>query len=257
MKNIRIIDTNMDNIQEYGICGYKDPKKPGYSEKLNWLKDQYDKGMKIKILQTEEDGTQGMIEYIPGEYCWRPVQTKGYMFIHCVFVGFKKKYKGKGYGSRMIKECLQETIRKGMNGVAAITRKGSFMADKNIFLKNGFKVVDQAAPDFELVVKRFDKNKPFPEIIDNRNELTRKYKKGLYILRADQCPYTVKNVNEICKTAKKEFNIPPKIITFESSQEAQKSPCPFGTFGIILDGKIIAHHPISSRRFENIMKKMR
>jgi len=256
MKDMQIIDTTMDNIREYGVCGYKDPKKPGYAEKLNWLQDRYKQGLKLKILYSQEDKSQGMIEYIPGEYCWRPLQAKGYMVIHCLFVGFRKQYKGKGYASVLIKQCLQEAKKSGRSGVAAVTRKGSFMADKNIFLKNGFQVIEQAAPDFELVVRKFSQNNPSPAFRSNKKELDKKYKKGLYILRADQCPYTVKNVEEISHTAKKDFHLTAQIINLPGSQQAQNNPCPFGTFGIILDGNILAHHPISSKRFLNIMKSI-
>jgi hypothetical protein len=47
-------------------------------------------------LYSDEDWTQGMIEHIPCEYCWRPVEASGYIFIHCIFVGFKRSYEGKG-----------------------------------------------------------------------------------------------------------------------------------------------------------------
>ena len=82
---------------------------------------------------TEENGTQGLIEYIPGEYCWRPVDAKGYMFIHCIFSGFKRVYKGKGYGSLLIDECINDAKKQGMLGVAVVTREGGFMADERIF----------------------------------------------------------------------------------------------------------------------------
>jgi hypothetical protein len=36
---------------------------------------------------------------------------------------------------------------------------------------------------------------------------------------------------------------------------AQQSPCAFGTFCIINNGTIFSHHPISNKRFENIMKR--
>lgn len=246
----------MDNIREFGICGYKNPKRPGYPEKLDWLQAQFQEGLKIKTLYSQQGGAQGMIEYLPGEHCWRPVKAEGYLFIHCLYVGFRKEYQKKGYGSLIIKECLQDAAKQNMKGVAAVTRKGSFMANSSIFLKNGFQEVDQADPDFELVVKKFDKNNPSPEFKNNQDLLNKKYKKGLFILRADQCPYTVKNVNEIRDTAIEKFNMSPQIINLENYQQAQNNPCPFGTFGIIFDGKIISHHPISSRRFENIIKKM-
>ncbi len=256
MEGINIIDTNSDNILDYGVCGYKDIKRAGYPEKINWLKERYKEGMKIKILHIDTDGTQGMIEYIPGEYCWRPVKAKGFMFIHCLFVGFKRIYKGKGYASILINECIKDAKKENMHGVVAVTRKGPFMASSEIFLKNGFEIVETASPDFELVVKKFNENIPNPKFIVNWDNIESKYSKGLTIIRADQCPYTVKNVNEIRETAEKTFSIKPKIVDLKDFKEAQNSPCPFGTFCILYNGKIIAHHPISKTRFTNIMNKI-
>jgi hypothetical protein len=255
MKGIEIVDTNEDNILNYGVCGYKNIKKAGYPEKIEWLKDRFKEGMKLKILYSEKDGTQGMIEYLPGEYCWRPVEADGYMFIHCVFVGFKRAYKGKGYASQLLDECIKDAKNQNMPGVAVVTRKGAFMAGKEIFIKNGFEVVDSAPPDFELLVKKFNEKAPTPKFRGDWEKRLNKYKKGLTIIRADQCPYTVKNVNEISETAKKMYGIKPNIVDLKSSEEAKKSPCPFGTFCIIYNGKIVAHHPISKTRFQNIMNK--
>lgn len=256
MVEIKIIDTNSDNILDYGVCGYKDIKRAGYPEKINWLKDRYKEGMKIKIIDTDTDGPQGKIEYIPGEYCWRPVDAKKFMFIHCLFVGFKRIYKGKGYASILIDECIKDAKNKKMHGVAAVTRKGPFMVSSEIFLKKGFEIVETAPPDFELVVKKFNKNTSNPKFIVNWDKIQSKYEKGLTIIRADQCPYTVKNVNEIRETAEKTFGIKPKIVNLKNYKEAQDSPCPFGTFCILFAGKIVAHHPISKTRFSNIMNKI-
>jgi hypothetical protein len=81
------------------------------------------------------------------------------------------------------------------------------------------------------------------------------YNEGLTIIRADQCPYTVKNVNEIRETAEKKYGIKPNIISLQDCREAQDSPCAFGTFCIIHRSKVIAYHPISAARFTNIMNK--
>lgn len=255
MEKVKIIDTNSDNILNYGICGYKNINRAGYPEKIKWLKDRFSEGMKIKTLYSEKDGTQGMIEYIPGEYCWRPVDAKGYMFIHCIFVGFKSNYKGKGYGSLILNECLKDAKKQRKIGVAVVTRDGSFMAGKELFIKNGFEVVDSALPDFQLLVKKFNKKAPNPKFKEDLEKKPGKFGKGLTIIRADQCPYTVKNVNEIKETAIKIYGINPKVIDLKNYREAQNSPCAFGSFCIIYNGKIVAHHPISKKRFENIMNK--
>jgi len=256
MEGIEIIDTNADNILEYGVCGYKNIKRPGYPEKIEWLKDRFSEGMKIKTLYSDKDGTQGMIEYIPGKYCWRPVEASGYMFIHCIFVGFKRAYKGKGFGSLLVDECLKDAKKENLHGVAMVTRKGSFMAGKELFVKNGFGVVDKAPPDFELLMKKFNKNAPTPKFKGDWEKRLSQYGKGLTLIRADQCPYSVKNVKEISETAEKVYGIMLNMIDLKNCQEAQNSPCPFGTFCIVYNGKVIADHPISNTRFKNIMNEI-
>ncbi|UCG67984.1 MAG: YoaP domain-containing protein, partial [Thermoplasmata archaeon] len=198
---------------------------------------------------------QGMIEYIPGEYCWRPVDAKNYMFIHCIFIGFKKAYKNKGYGTLMVNECLKDAKKEDMLGVAVVTREGSFMVGKELFLKNGFEVVDSAPPDFELLVKKFDKSSPNPKFKGEWEKKLNRYKKGLTIIHSAQCPPLVKSVKEISETANNKYGIKPKIVELKSCKEAQESPCAIGTCGIIYNGKILAQHPISKTRFKNIMDK--
>ena len=251
MSNITIIDTTISNISDFGICGYKNLKKPGLPEKMNWLRDRFREGLVIKTLLSENDGAQGMIEYIPGQFCWRPVDAADYMFIHCLFVGFKKAYKGKGYASQLIEECESDAKKSQLKGVSIITRKGSFMVGKELFIRNDYNVVDTAKPDFELLAKKFDTSAPDPKFRSNQHS----YTNGLTIIRADQCPYTIKNVNEICEVAKKEFGLTVNVVDLKSSKEAQNSPCPFGSFCMILDGEIVSYHPISKGRFQNIMRK--
>jgi len=199
--DIKIIDLTPDNIADYGVCGYMDVgKHPELRRKIEWFSKYYPKGLRIKALLSASGGYQGMLEYIPGEYAHRPVIANGYMFIHCIFVGFKKEFKGKGYASLLIEACINDAKTADMKGVAVVTRNGSFMAKKDIFLKNGFCQVDRAKPDFELLVLKFD-----PESEDPRfGEMSlNDYSEGLTVLRSPQCPYSVKNVDAIIQTAKK------------------------------------------------------
>ncbi len=249
--DIQIIDLTPENIGNYGVCGYKDVNKHlELKRKIEWFKKYYPKGLRIKALLSHSGGYQGMLEYIPGEYAHRPVDAAGYMFIHCIFVGFKKEFKGKGYATHLIDECIKESKNAKMLGVAVVTRKGSFMAKKNIFIKKGFSIVDNAKPDFELLALKFDEKTANPEF---KEISTKNYSKGLTIIRSQQCPYSVKNVDAIIQTAKK-LNLKPSLVEVDDSESAQKSPCAFGTFCIINDGIILSHHPISNTRFENIVK---
>ena len=255
MSSFQIINTTPETVTKYGLCGYKDVKKPGYTEKLDWYANNYPKGLVIKVLHSEDAGTQGMIEYIDMENCWRPVSAENFFFIHCLFVGFKKEYKKLSLASKMLDDCYVDAITKNKNGIAVLTRKGSFMATADVFLKNGFEVVDKTKPDFQLLVKKIDSNAPNPEMLDNSLLLKTKYSNGLFILRADQCPYTVKNVQEMAQVAENEFGVKANIIDIESHEDAQKNPSPFGTFALILNGKIVSHHPISKNRLGNILRK--
>ncbi len=252
--DISIVDLTPENIAAYGVCGYKDLNKHvELRRKIAWFKEYYPKGLRIKAVMSKKGGYQGMLEYVPGKYAHRPVAADDYMFIHCIFVGFKGPFKGKGLGSALIDECIKEAKAAGLQGVAVVTRKGPFMAKKDIFLKKGFKLVDTAEPDFELLALKFNAATADPKFTISPIE---GYPDGLTIIRSPQCPYSEKNVNEILKTAKK-LGIQTKLVDLQDFQNAQRSPCAFGTFCIIYNGKIISYHPISNTRFENIIKKTR
>ena len=253
---ITIVDLTPENFADYGVCGYKDVKKHAeLRNKIAWFETYHPKGLMIKTLISEEGGYQGMIEYIPGKYAHRPVNADNYMFIHCVFVGFKKEYKGKGYATRLIEECIQEAQQKGMAGVAVVTRKGAFMAKKEIFEKLDFEIVDSVKPDFKLLVKKFDANAENPTFRKDVINHTEKYQHGLTIMRSVQCPYTEKNVKAIVKSAQDKFDLEVNLVDLAGAEDAQACPSAFGAFCIIHDGEILSYHPISNTRFENIMKK--
>jgi ribosomal protein S18 acetylase RimI-like enzyme len=250
MNEIKILETNLDNAHLYSMCGYKNPKKQGYTKKIEWNKAQFKRGMKYKILFSEEDGALGAIEYIPGEFCFRPVKASGYYFIHCIYI-MKKAYKEQGYGQKLLDECIADAKKHDKAGVAVVVRKGTWMASRDLFVKNGFQVIEQAEPDFELMALKFEESSANPSFIHNKVE-----EKGLVIYYSDQCPYTSKAVNDIADIAKTLYGITPKLIELDSPEKAQASPCIFGTFGIAWSGKLIADHPVSSTRFKNIMNKI-
>jgi GNAT superfamily N-acetyltransferase len=256
-ESIQIIDLTPETIADYGVCGYKDVSKhKELRNKIEWFKTYHHQGLKIKALLAADGSYQGMIEYLPGELAHRPVNANSYLFIHCLFVGFKKEHKGKGYASAMIDECLKDAKAQNKLGVAVVTRKGSFMADNKLFLKKGFKLVDKTKPDFELLVYKFNDAAPDPGFKPGMETMPKQYQDGLTILRSPQCPYTEKNVKAILDTAQKKYQLAAQLIDLSDAQAAQATPCAFGTFCIIYNGEVISHHPISNKRFENIMDKL-
>lgn len=246
-----IIDVTSDKISRYPqvIC-YINPKHEYYHLKIDWMKKRYNEGLKIKLLYLEgEKKPVGFIEYIPGEYCWRSVNAKGYMFIHCLWT-YGKKNQHKGLGGILIEEVEKDA--EGMMGVAVVTSDKAFMANAGIFVKNGYKIIAQRGKE-QLLVKQF-RGGPLPSINDWEAELNKYKSGGLTILYSKQCPWVARFIEEMKPILKKE-KLEVSIIEIESAARAQQSPSLYSVFNLIYNGRLLADRYISVTRFENILKK--
>jgi hypothetical protein len=251
MARIEIINTSASTIADHRFCGFRDAARAGYKRKTDWLKRRFAEGLKFKVLQV--DGVDaGMIEYVPGEHTWRPVEAAGYMVVHCIMID-KRRFKGQGYGSQLIKDCVADAKRARMAGVAAVTSRGTWMASSDVFLRCGFECVDTAPPSFELLVKKL-RQAPSPTFRTGWERTIRKYGSGLTIIKADQCPCIAKCTDDILQACKK-LRIRPKIVELRTGRQARNAPSAYGIFNVIYDGKLVAEHPISGTRFLNIMRK--
>mgnify|MGYP001826753651 CR=1 FL=1 len=251
MREYEVVDTNADNIGGCGICRYKSVKNEGRRRKLDWLKKRYAEGLRFKVLRSREFGDIGMIEYAPGSHAWRPVEAEGHLVIHCLMVN--RKHGGKGVGTLLLNSCLRDAKKSNCRGVAVVASSDSFMAGNGLFVKAGFVSID-SFPPYELLVKKQKKAAPDPRFIVEREQLLRKYKKGLTILAADQCPMVPKCVKDIVEVART-FGLEPKVVPVRSAKASRELPTPYGMFSIIYDGKLIAERPISATRFMSIMRK--
>ena len=252
MARIEIIDTDAATICDHGFCGFRDARNEGYERKTAWLKKRFAEGLKFKVLQV--DGVDaGMIEYVPGEHTWRPVDAPGYMVIHCVMID-KKRYKGKGYGLLLIEDCVADAKRAGMVGVAVVTSRGTWMASRDVFLRCGFECVDTAPPSFELLAKKL-RNAPSPRFKTGWDRTLRRYGSGLTIIKSDQCPCIAKCTHDILRACKT-LRIRPKVVELKTGSQARNAPSAYGIFNVIYEEKLVAEHPISSTRFLNIMRKL-
>ena len=128
---------------------------PGREQKHCWLQANAKFGLRAKVLLASDGQPGGYIEYLPGEFAWRGVEAGGFMFIHCIWV-FAKRNQRKGCGRVMVEACLDDARNAGMRGVAVMVRDGPWLADRHLFLTNGFETVDTASPDYELLVRKFD-----------------------------------------------------------------------------------------------------
>jgi hypothetical protein len=144
MDNIHIIDVTPDNLPEQTLFCVKNPKAPGFKQKKIWFNNRYEEGLRLKILRDENEKPLAFIEYIPADFAWRPVYAPGYMFIHCMFT-YSNKDKNQGFGSMLIRECELDAKSRKMNGVTTMTSEGRWIANRQLFEKNGFS--EKVLPD--------------------------------------------------------------------------------------------------------------
>jgi hypothetical protein len=250
MTDVRVINVDLNNISQYPPKCFLNPKNEGYQIKLEWLKKRFSEGLKTKQLYSEKGGKCiGFIEYMPGKYAWRAVDARGYMFIHCMWIS-PNKYKKKGYGSLLVKECIKDAKKEGKIGVAVVTSEGPFMAGKDLFLKNGFKSVAETGL-FNLMVKTLKKG-PSPKFRDLEKQLS-KYK-GLNIIYANQCPWVARSIKDLGEIAK-EKGLKLKVTELKNAKQAQNAPSIYATFNLVHNGKLLVDHYISNKRFLNIIEK--
>lgn len=91
------------------------------------MKARFDDGLTFRRLDARG---KVMIEYMPAETAWYPVEADGYMHIDCFWVS--GQYKGRGWANRLLDECIADEKGKGDIGLTAISS-----ANKRPFLPDG------------------------------------------------------------------------------------------------------------------------
>jgi GNAT superfamily N-acetyltransferase len=249
---MRIIDVTPDNVEEKGFfCLISRRKSEGYQRKLKWLRARFEEGLRIKMLDLSEGG-RGFIEYIPGEYAWRPVEASGYFFIHCLWVVGKSK--GKGYARLLLDECFADAGHSGAKGVAMVTGEGNWLVGKKLLLSRGFESVAQAPPGYELLAHNFSPA-PAPSFPTDWKRRAEFYGKGLTVIRTDQCPYLDDAVNTAIDAAR-DRGIPARVIELTSARDVrERAPSPYGVFTIVLDGEVLSHYYLPQKKLNEILDK--
>jgi hypothetical protein len=154
----------------------------------------------------------------------------------------------------MVEACLDDAGKAGMRGAAVMVRDGPWLADRRLFLASGFEPVDSAPPDYQLLVRNFDRGTANPAFKKDWDRKLGQYSRGLTIIRSSQCPHIAKFAAEIAETAEIEYHIKPTVVDLESWSDARNAPTPYAVFALIYNGRLLADHQISRTRFRNIMR---
>jgi GNAT superfamily N-acetyltransferase len=244
MNEVKIISLNESDLGKVQMfCGHSPTYRRGYDAKMEWLRTRLGEGMRYTLLKVNGYNA-GMIEYIPGEYAWRGVEAKGYLFIHCFWVIGRNR--GHGYGRMLLETCLADA--RGTKGVAVVVSKSHWLPTPKLFLKNGFEPADHAEPSSVLLVKRLNPDAALPLF----KKPAVKVPQGLTVYHSDQCPYT-QNVPEITMKVGEQLHIPVNIIRVDSARAAQQIPCSYGTLAYFYNGEFLDYRPAGTKKLLELL----
>ena len=238
-----------ENLSDCGIGCVTNPKHQGHEPKVEWLRKRFKEGLRFLLYRDGKGKPLAFLEYVPGEHAWRPVDAKGWLFVHCLWVYPKGQAVG-GLGSRLIQACVKEAKKTKARGVAAMVSDGPWMTGKEVLFKNGFEQIAEA-DRFQLVIHRLKKG-PAPRFRD----ISPKWKKhrGLHIVYSAQCPYLPKSADDVSAMAK-DHGLKVKVTVLKNARDAQNAPSYYGVYGLLWNGRLLEDHYVSRGRFKNILKK--
>ncbi|MBT8477963.1 MAG: hypothetical protein KJO06_03530, partial [Gemmatimonadetes bacterium] len=85
---------------------------PGYRTKVEWLEERFAEGLRFLLYRDAQGKPLAFLEYVPGEYAWRPVDAPGWLFAHCLWV-YTRGQKVGGLGTRLVKAFVGEAREAG------------------------------------------------------------------------------------------------------------------------------------------------
>ena len=131
-----------ENIeQEHICCAISSNSDVQVRSKKDWLTDRFEDG--LVFIKSSVRG-KCFIEYIPAKNAWIPLDAKNFMYIDCLWVS--GSLKGHGYSSELLNMCIEDSKKKGMDGICILStkKKTSYLADPKFLAYKGFKVCDEA-----------------------------------------------------------------------------------------------------------------
>ena len=229
---VEIVEVNETNVDKSDICCARS-KLCGEQNKKEWLKRRFSEGLKLKLLRID-DMSWGVIEYLPSEFGWRPINAPGFMLINCLrIIG---KYRKMGFGSLLLNECIQDS--KKMNGIVTLERNIIVTGSSKFFNKKGFQIYDSAF-GLNLLAIKFKKSQS-PSFFENAKKGIIPKQKGLTLVYSNQCPYIESHIAELRELADF-YNIKVTEIQLKNREQSQNCYSPFDAFSMFYNGKFLLH----------------
>jgi GNAT superfamily N-acetyltransferase len=241
-----------ENIAEQHICcAFSDKKaQAGYQGKKDWLMREYGHGYTFEKL--DERG-KVFIEYVPLEHSWLPIDGKNFMVINCFWVS--GKFKKQGHGKELLARCIAAAKEKGMDGIIAVSsdKKRPFMSDPKFFKKQGFEVVDEAPPFFQLYGMRFSEEVAFPQFKPTAKLGRCDDSEGISVYFSDTCPFTDYYIRQHLVNYGKEKGVAVHLHHIGSQADGHAMPIPWIINSIFYNGELVTLEIKADRHLDKLI----
>ena len=170
---MKIIDLTPEYENLYFCCleDWSDEIKEAGDHKACWYRQMKDKGLRVKLAQTDNNVIAGMIQYLPAEVSF--VEGRDVYLILCIWVHGHKNgignHQKKGIGKALLNAAEEDVRNLGAKGIAAWGVVLPFFMRASWFKRNGYRVTDKDGI-IRLLWKPFDETSVSPSFIKQRKK---------------------------------------------------------------------------------------
>ncbi len=239
--------------KEHLCCVLRDRNGEGrIAAKREWLKNVFEDGLVIR--KGAENG-KIIMEYIPADDAWCPVEAPEYMFIHCFRID--EKYRHKGYEKALWRECIAECKIKHKKGLCTLVGAEDlpYLNQKADFLSQGFQSAAKAAPYFELLYYPLEEDAAVPRFLPELATAAVD-DDGFVLYYSNQCPHTAKAV-PLLQAKAADLGVALKVIHLTKAKEARAIPCAYTTFALFYDKQFVTHEVLTAAGFAKTAAKLK
>lgn len=246
-----IIEINLKSIDAEHICcaiGTNGDALQASNSKKAWMREAFKDGYRFHRLDARG---KALIETVPAEKAWCPINAEGWLFIGCFWVS--GKFKGQGVAGRLLQQAVEMAKTEGKQGLAALSssKKQPFLSDPGFFKHKGFQVAHTAPPYFELLALPLQDGAAMPTFKQTVLEPPA-LGEGLTLYYSHQCPHTFKYVQLLAQVAQK-AGVPFTPVLLQTAKQAQTAPSPFTIWALFDNGKFVTNEIFSPAKFEKYL----
>ena len=248
MEYVKLTIDNLEN--EHICCAISNNKDIQVASKKAWIKERLNDG--LVFLKSVERG-KCFIEYISAENAWCPIDANGYMHINCFWVS--GSLKGHGYANDLLNACISNAKAQGKCGITIISspKKMPYLSDPKYLAYKGFKIADNASPNFTLMYLPFDENCHIPRFKANAKN-PHIDKQGFVVYYTHGCPFTAKYV-PIVEQVAKDRGISFESILLDSKDKAQNAPMVWTNYAVFHNGQYVSNEVLNEKRFLELVER--